>query len=188
MTPSDWESVGELLYADSRAAFSRFSQKHLGTTCSHVSYHCDPDNGYALLGFDTPENSLRVARLRQDERLPHIREMLERTPWNQADAQRFLERQSLLPLNLSSDGLAFPEEVIWRFPKWLELAERYAEAAGARGANVTVDDDPLRAAVALCVWRQVERLDADKAFDALPLARPCLVSYQDHDRPLARWC
>ena len=183
MIQPDWESAGQRLYVESRAAFTRFRRTHPIDTCSHVSYHCDPHNGYVLLGFDTPENSLRVARRRQDESLPHIREMLERTPWNQADAHRFLKRHSLLPINLSSDRLAFPEEAVWRFPEWVELAEHYAEEADSRGAAAT-GDDPLRAAVALCVWRLVERLATDNAFDELPLARPCLVSYQDHDGPL----
>src|SRR5687767_13126342 len=183
MEALDWDSVARRLYADTKSAVGRFAQKHAGETCSHVSYHGDPHNGYALLGFDTPANSMRVAQRRQQQSLPHVRDMLHNAPWQQQDAHRFLASHSLLPLNLSSDQLAFPEEIVWRFPEWTEYAERQADEAETRGGRYTGDD--LRAALALCVWRVVERLDADKVFDGLPLARPCLVSYQDHEGPLA---
>lgn len=86
MTNIDWASVGERLYADTLATFSRFSLDHPGEVCSHVAYHSDPHSGYVLLGFDTPANSLRVARRWQEQKLPHVREMLERAPWQQRDA------------------------------------------------------------------------------------------------------
>ena len=182
MTDIDWASVGERLYADTLTTFSRFSRDHPGEVCSHVSYHCDPHNGYVLLGFDTPANSLRVARRRQEQRLTHVREMLGRAPWQQRDAHRFLRTNSLLPLNLSSDELAFPEAAVWKFPEWDEFASSDAYEAASRGTDF--DGDPLRAALALCLWRLVDRLAAERAFNELPLARPCLVSYQDHDGPL----
>ena len=42
------------------------------------------------------------------------------------------------------------------------------------------DRDSLRALLALCLWRVVERLETERAFDRLPMAQPCMVSYQDH--------
>lgn len=96
--------------------------------------------------------------------------MLERTPWQQEDAHRFLLRNSLLPLNLTDgDKLAFVEEVTWEFPEFADFADTEAYEELTRRKP---DPDPLRAGMALCLWRVVERLAADRAFEELPLAGP----------------
>jgi hypothetical protein len=178
MAGIDWASAGDRLYADTRAAFSRFPRKHPGEVCSHVSYHSDPHNGIVLLGFDTPANSLRVVRRIQQDRLQHARDMLGRAPWQQRDAHHFLKSWSLMPFNVSGDRLAFQQEVIWEFPEWVEFASADGYEALCRSDDY--DGDYLVAGIALCLWRLVERLDAERAFDDLPLATPCLVSYDDH--------
>jgi hypothetical protein len=175
----DWTSVGQRIYTDTVSAFSQFATRHPGESCSHVCYQCDPHNGFVLLGFDTIANSLQVAKRRQEECLPHIREMLNTAPWQQEDAHRFLKSRSLMPMNLSSVDLAFQEEVIWEFPEWVNFAS--TDEYEARSRPDDFDRDYLRATLALCLWRVVERLDAERAFDRLPMARPCMVSYQDHD-------
>ena len=111
MNGLDWTSIAQRIYADTVSALSGFTARHPGESCSHISYHCDPHNGYVLLGFDTPTNSLRVAKRHQEDRLPFIREMLNTAGWQQEDAHRFLKGHGLQPLNLSSAHLAFQEEV-----------------------------------------------------------------------------
>ena len=178
MNGLDWTSIARRIYADTVSALSNFTARHPGVSCSHVSYHCDPHNGYVLLGFDTPTNSLRVAKRHQEERLPFIREMLNSGGSQQEDAHRFLKSQSLKPLNMSSAPLAFQEEVIWRFPEWVDFAS--TDEYEVQSQQDDYDRDYLRASLALCLWRVVERLETERAFDRLPMAQPCMVSYQDH--------
>ncbi len=80
-----------------------------------------------------------------------------------------------MPWNLGAGAIAYPLAVRWEFPEWYLFAISDECPPQQPG-----DDDYLTSAVALCLWRVVERLVADDAFASLPMGNPCVVSYCNH--------
>jgi hypothetical protein len=85
-----------------------------------------------------------------------------------------LKGLSIMPWNLGEGAIAYPGVLRWEFPEWFSNSDE-------RPPRRPGDDNYLASAVALCLWRVVERLVSENAFAELPMGSPCVVSYCNHD-------
>lgn len=173
----DWHVDEETLYIATRTTLRRFRQEQGSTIISMLCFDTEPHAGYVLIDLETSAHALAQNRkravLRQEQRLALLSKV---DAWKLAEYE--IEHEQ--PTDYGPSGpYAFEEYGHAEFPSWEDFSYR----------ENYPDHDPvhrtdfLEGHVRLILWRVIDRLVAEDAFDGMPLNAPFRLCYQFHDKP-----
>lgn len=175
----DWQAIEDRLFEGTQATIARFISEHPDVVCSFFAYDVDLDAGYFLPSFDTPENAIQQAQRQETWAIQTRNQML-----NQVWSWRYARNPIQVPRVVSSspdvDYFAYHMYTELHFPELVQLRER----ADYPSKNNVVENDYVEGNVYILLWKVVERLIADHAFDRLSLASPFSIGYQLHEDEL----
>lgn len=171
----DWQSLEDRLYEQSRAVIQQFAAEHPAVTCSFFAYDTDPQEGYFLLGFDTLENSLRMAQENEQRAIKQRNEMLTQD-WSWRTAHFMLQFPRVTDYSPDIGYFAYPTYAQIDFQELADLSE--SDNYPQRQNNI--EDDYIDGNVQIVLWKVIERLIVDEAFAPLHLSAPFHVGYQLH--------
>lgn len=175
-----WEVSERDLHEATLAAIARFARTSPRAVVCSFFFDCDePRYGRMAISLDTLENNVRSAKKQEQRAVERRRKNLSgKLTWQWAKYQ--LRTPVLSPFNTNGGDFAFQQFAVVEFPAWRKLAKKGGYPVGAAH-----EDDYLESNARLVIWRVIERLVADGAFEPLTLAAPFMVGYSIHDQESA---
>lgn len=174
--PPDWKKAEHLLTDASVETIKLFATENDKIECCHFAFDSEPCYGYVFLCFDTTANSLVSSKASESRLVERRLQMLaEEDSWR--NANYFLNTPELVPFGDNTGDFEFASYREIKFPEW----QVYAEDPDYPSKQEN-EDDYLEGNFRILVWRVVERLVRDNAFDCLKKSAPFLVSYGLHDQ------
>jgi hypothetical protein len=169
MTELDWGRAEDLLFERSREIIRQFAQAHPTELLSFFAYTVDSEYTGVALNFDTPANSLRKAKAHQRYEVDH-RNRLFALAWGWENARYHVAH----PTTQIDD---FNRQGPWKY----KLVEFVPLAAWEEYFRSSEEAPELEGRIISALWRVVDRLVEDKAFDGLRRAAPFRIGFGFHD-------
>jgi hypothetical protein len=179
MATIDWNQAENLLMAETTKALQDFAEEYPGTKCCYFAFDSEPRYGDVLLCFDTTSNSQQSAQRRQQSAIDRRLKMLtgERA-WEHASY--FLKHPVLVPFGDDTGNFAFIGYREVSFPEWKQFADSTKYPSAKKNA-----DDYLDGNFRILVWKVIERLVLERAFDCLSMSSPFMIGYGIHDQEMS---
>lgn len=178
----DWQKGEGKLFAACVRAIQRLAKEHPGTVCSYLGFDSEPYYGYVMIGFETPENSLKVARRKHAYEVKNQAAQFQHAhAWK--TVHYFVEQRQCPGHSDSTGYFKFEQYEQVEFPEWQPFAESesYPEESSPENGS---EPDYLEAHVILIFWKVIERLIAENALAPLELTSPFRLGYNFHDSDL----
>ena len=170
-----WQQNADRLFDACTNAIRQFQTDHPDQQCCSFGFDSEPCYGYVLVGLDTPENSLKIAREREDYEVKNrFRQFATDGAWRISNY--YATRESVDYAN-NTGYFAYTELAQVEFPEW----EAFANSEQYPDPDEVQDSDYLEGHVRLIFWDVIERLVAADAFGGLYLWSPFRIAYNFHD-------
>src|SRR5581483_8282979 len=118
----DWQSLEDRLYEQSKAIIQQFASEHPDVICSFFAYETDPIEGYFFLGFDTAENTLRMAQENEKRAIKQRNQMLTQD-WFWRHARSMLQIPRLTDYSPDIGYFTYPTDARLNFQELCDLFE-----------------------------------------------------------------
>ena len=175
----DWNKAEQRAVTETINAVRDFAAEHSDEECCYFAFDSDPQYGYVLLCFDTTDNSRRSAQAREHSAVERRKQTLSgEQAWEYSS--HFLRSPVLAPFGDDTGNFAFIGYRKLSFPDWDQFAQDPAYPAKKENC-----DDWLEGHFRVLVWKVVERLVAEGAFDCLRKSSPFMIGYGIHDQEMS---
>jgi hypothetical protein len=182
MPDPDWQAAEELLLERSQAIIRQFAQEHPGEVFSIFAYSVDSMYTGVGINFDTLTNSLRKAKAKQRYEINYRNQILASDRGWQ-DAQYLLKGRTREIDDFNRDGpWKYPVVAFVELVAWEQFFNRPGWDANAIDSDILAKE--LDGRISATLWRVVDRLLENHAFDGLQRAAPFHVLMGFHDEPM----
>lgn len=174
----DWQHIEHHLFEESKRIISAFAREYPEIVCSFFAFDADPCYGYFHVCFDSYENSVQAAKQNEQEAIDRRKNMLQgTTAWKHAKYFSSDPRVTDYSPDVGYFAHHMYQEVSFQEMEDLGRSDDYPQ-------REEHEDDYLEGNTRIVLWKVIERLIADHAFDQLHLTSPFRVGYQLHDQEL----
>ena len=174
--PNWEESFNTLLHAVTKSILD-FTSQFPDKKVADLFFDCEPDAGYALISYNSVENSNNHFKEHYEERTTYIHKQVTERYDNWEDSfHSFLKRESKSFRCGDPGYFDYQHFAEVEFPEWVEYLNQDLPN------RPNYQDDYLESRISFLFWKVLDRLIKDGAFEALSTCANFRMGYCYHDQ------